>query len=110
MGTKKGVKRAIRHKAMDPGTKKTAKMPKNDEEDNPGGSSLKESKKQKPTKDKTDMGEKDAAKGTRQMHIQMGAEAIAKPRYNMYEAAYIRATKKHKANMAKTTNHTEMDP
>ena len=56
---------------MDPGTKKIAKTPKNDEEDNPRGSSLKESKAWRPTKGKqkpsyvahlsTDMGKKDAA-------------------------------------------------
>ena len=74
---------------MDPGTKKTAKMPKNDEEDNPGDRSLKESKEQRPTKDNqklsfmahlsTNMGKKDAAESTREKHIQMGAKTTAKP-------------------------------
>ena len=40
-----------------------------------------------------DMGKKDAAKGTRRKHIQMGAEAIAKPRYNPCEEAYKPTTK-----------------
>ena len=58
---------------MDPGTKKPAKTPKNDEEDN---SSLKESKARRPTKGKqkpsyvahlsTDMGKKDVAESTRE--------------------------------------------
>ena len=77
---------------MDPGTKKTTKTPKNDEEDNPGGSSLKESKARRPTKGQqkpsyvahlsTDLGKKDAAESTREQHIQMGAKTIAKPNYN----------------------------
>ena len=53
------------------------------------------------------MGKKDAAKGTRKKHIQMGAEATAN---NPYEEAYKPATKKHKANMAKEANHKEVDP
>lgn len=56
------------------------------------------------------MGEKDAAEGTRQKHIQMGAEAIVKPRYNTSEAAFVQATKTHKANLANEKNYTEMDP
>ena len=105
---------------MDPGTKKTAKTPKNDEEDKPGGSSLKESKARRPTKGKqkpsyvahllTDMGKKDAAESTREKHIQTGAKTIAKPNYNPGEAVYNPAARKHKANMAKKANHSEMDP
>ena len=77
---------------MDPGTKKTAKTPKNDEENNSWGSSLKESKERWPTKDKqkpsyvahlsTDMSKKDAVESTRAKHIQMVAKTIAKPSYN----------------------------
>ena len=40
----------------------------------------------------------------------MGAQAIAKPRYNPYKEAYKTATKGHKANMAKETQHQEVDP
>ena len=57
-----------------------------------------------------DMGQKDAAKGTRHRHIQMGAKAIAPTRYKPSRAVYIQATKEHKANMAKKANHSEMDP
>ena len=105
---------------MDPGTKKTAKTPKNDEEDNQGGSSLKASKVRRPTKGQqkpsyvanlsTDMGKKDAAESTRAKHIQMSAKTITKPGYNPGEAVYNPAARKHKANMAKTANHSEMDP
>ena len=105
---------------MDPSTKKTAKTPKNNEEDNPRGSSLKESKVRSPTKGKqkpsyvahlsTDLGKKDAAESTRENHIQMVAKTIAKPSYNPGEAIYNPAVRKHKANMAKKANHSEMDP
>ena len=105
---------------MDPSTKKTTKTPKNDEEDNPGGSSLKESKARRPTKGKqkpsyvarssTDMGKKDAAESTREKHIQMVAKTIAKPSYNPGEAVYNLAARKHKANMSKKANHSKMDP
>ena len=120
LGSKDGVKRAIQHKAMNPGIKKTARTPKNLQEDNQRDKSVTENKERTPTKDKQqlsymaylspDMGEKDAAKGTRTEHIQMGAEAIAKPQYNPCKQAYKTTTKKHKANMAKEENHKEVDP
>ena len=42
----------------------------------------------------------------------MGAQAITKPRYNPCKEAeaYKIATKGHKANMAKETQHKEVDP
>ena len=40
----------------------------------------------------------------------MGAKTIAKPSYNPGEAVYNPAARKHKANMAKKANHSEMDP
>ena len=40
----------------------------------------------------------------------MGAKTIAKPTYNSGEAVYNLAERKHKANMAKKANHSEMDP
>ena len=39
----------------------------------------------------------------------MGAEAIASPRYKPSKAAYVQATKEHKANMANEKNHKEVD-
>ena len=57
-----------------------------------------------------DLGKKDAAESTRAKHIQMGAKTIAKPSYNPGKAAYNPAARKHKANMAKKVNHSEMDP
>ena len=110
MGSKESVKRAIRQKAMDPGIKKTAKMPKNDEEDNSESCSFKESKHKGPTEDEANMGEKDAAEGTTAMYIQMGAKAFAKQSHHLYGAAKKLATNTHKANMASEENHGEMDP
>ena len=119
MDTKNNVKRAIWHKAMDPGTKKTAKTPKNDEEDNPGGSSLKKCKARRPTKGKqkpsyvahlsTNLGKKDAAESTRAKHIQMGAKIITKPSYNPGKAAYNPAATEHTTYMAKKATYTKVD-
>ena len=40
----------------------------------------------------------------------MGAKAVAPTRYKPSRAAYVQATKEHKANMAKETQHKEVDP
>ena len=57
---------------------------KNDEEDNSEGCSFKKSKQEGQNKDKTDMGEKDAAQSTKATHIQMGTKAIAKQSHHLY--------------------------
>ena len=56
------------------------------------------------------MGEEDAAEGTREMYIQMGAKTFAKKSHCLYEAANKLATKTHKAGMANEKNHREVDP
>ena len=110
MDTKKSDKRALWHKATNPGVKTTTKTSKKDKKDNSESYSFKESEQRGPTVSTTDMGEKDAAEGTRATHIQMGAKALAKQSHYLYKAANKLATYTHKTNMASEDNHREMDP
>ena len=110
MDTKESVKRALWHKATDPGSKETTKTYKNDKKDNSESCSFKESKKREPTEYTADLGKKDAAEGTKAMYIQMGAKAFAQQSHCLYEASNKHATKKHKTNMAEEKGNREVDP
>ena len=110
MDTKESVKRALWHKATDPGSKETTKTYKNNKKDNSESCSFKESKKREPTEYTTDLGKEDAAEGTKAMYIQMGAKAFAQQSHRLYKASNKPATKKHKTNMADEKEHREVDP
>ena len=69
LDTKERVKRALWHKATDPSIKKTTKASKNIKESNTKSCLFKKDKRGEPTEDKADMGQKDAAKGTRHRYI-----------------------------------------
>ena len=56
------------------------------------------------------MGKKDAASSTGREHIQMGAKTTIKLHHNPCKAAYNPEVEEHTKNMAKKTNHKEMDP
>ena len=70
LDTKESVKRALWHQqATDPRAKKTTKASKNVKESSTKSCLFKRDKRGGPTKDKADMGQKDAAKRTRHRYI-----------------------------------------
>ena len=69
MDTKESIKRVLWHKAADPSARKTSKASKNVKESSTKSCLFKRDKRGEPTEDKADMGQKDAAKGTRHRYI-----------------------------------------
>ena len=69
MDTKGRVKRALWHKASDLSAKKTTKASKNVKESSTKSCLFKRDNQGEPTEDKADMGQKEAAKGTRHRYI-----------------------------------------